>query len=263
MSYVSEVGTPSVRNEVSEAEWQTRLELAACYRLVARHGMTDQTATHISARVADEPDAMLLNPWGLFFDEITASSLVKVKLDGSDLEAAKSINKAGFTVHSAVLGARDDVVCALHTHTRAGMAVSAMADGLLPLSQHALRFYNRLAYHDYEGIATDLDERQRLVADLGGHYAMILRNHGLLGCGRSVAEAFSVVFYLEKSCHGNWMPRSRITGGSRRDPVDGAETAKHALQLNCIDLKRRGSRARPFPQKGARRSRDRVLPFHG
>jgi ribulose-5-phosphate 4-epimerase/fuculose-1-phosphate aldolase len=143
---------------------------------------------------------MLLNPWGLFFDEITASSLVKVKLDGSDLEAAKSINKAGFTIHSAVLGARDDVVCALHTHTRAGMAVSAMADGLLPLSQHALRFYNRLAYHDYEGIATDLDERQRLVADLGGHYAMILRNHGLLGCGRSVAEAFSVVFYLEKSC---------------------------------------------------------------
>ncbi len=188
------------RDDISEAEWNTRVELAACYRLVARHGWTDQTATHISARVAGEPDAMLLNNWDLFFDEITASSLVKVKLDGSDLANARGINAAGFTIHGAVLAARNDVVSALHTHTPAGMAVSAMACGLLSLTQNAMRFHGRLAYHDYEGIATDQDEGTRLVADLGDKHAMILRNHGLLTCGRSVAEAFSLVYGLEKCC---------------------------------------------------------------
>ena len=188
------------RDDVSEAEWNTRVDLAACYRLLARHGWTDQTATHVSARVAGEPDAMLLNDWNLFFHEITASSLVKVKLDGSDLGNAHGINAAGYTIHSAVLGARDDVISALHTHTPAGMAVSAMACGLLPLTQHAMRFHGRLAYHDYEGIAIDLDERARLVADLGDNHSMILRNHGLLTCGRSVSEAFSLVYCLEKCC---------------------------------------------------------------
>lgn len=186
---------------ISEAEWEARVNLAACYRLLAVYDMTDLTATHISAAVRGEDNAFLINPFGLFFDEITASSLVKVDLDGNILSKSDyPINQAGYTIHSAVHAARHDVACVLHTHTRAGMAVSAMRCGLLPLSQHACRFYKRIGYHDYEGVALDLDERERLVRDLGPHKAMILHNHGLLTAGGSVAEAFSLIFYLEKSC---------------------------------------------------------------
>lgn len=190
----------SVRDKVSDAEWEVRVDLAAFYRLVAHFGWDDLTATHISARVPGE-DAFLLNPHGLYFDEITASSLVKVDYDNNVLlDGGYPINQAGFTIHSAVLTGRPDVDCAAHTHTRAGMAVSAMKDGLLPLAQTSLRFYNRISYHDYEGVALDHSERERLIGHLGTNKAMVLRNHGLLTCGESVSETFNLLFYLEKAC---------------------------------------------------------------
>lgn len=201
MTVAIKAGGQGLRGRVSEAEWRTRVDLAACYRLVAHYGMTDRTETHISAAVPGEDDAFLINPHGMLFHEVTASSLVKVDLAGNVLlDTGWPVNRAGFVIHSAVHAARPDVACVLHTHTRAGMAVSAMACGLLPINQHALRFFNRIGYHDYEGIAVDMDERARLVRDLGPHKAMILRNHGLLAAGTSVAEAFNVIVYLERCC---------------------------------------------------------------
>ena len=193
---------PSLKDRVSPEEWQTRVDLAACYRLVDLYDMSDLTGTHISARVPGEEDAFLLNPYGLFFDEITASSLIKLDIDGNVLDDTPyAVNAAGYTIHSAVLGARPDVQCALHTHTRAGMAVSALKCGLLPMSQHSARFIGVTGYHDYEGVATNLDERERLARDLGdGNMALILRNHGLLTCGTSVAHAFWLIHKLEKAC---------------------------------------------------------------
>lgn len=192
---------PSLKGQVSEEEWQTRVDLAACYQLVAHYGMSDMIFTHISAKIPGVEDQFLINPYGLFFDEISASSLVKVDKDGNILDETNfKINPAGYTIHSAVHGAVEEVGCVLHTHTRAGMAVSAQKQGLLPLSQHSLMFYNRLAYHGYEGVALNLDERERLVRDLGDCIAMILRNHGLLTIGRHPSEAFRRIFYLEKAC---------------------------------------------------------------
>ena len=193
----------AVRDTVSPEEWQTRVDLAACYRLIEFYGMSDLTGTHIAARVPGEPDAFLLNPHGMFFEEITASSLIKVNFDGDVLteDPEYGVNTAGFTIHSAVLGGREDVFCSLHTHTRAGIGVSMMECGLLPLTQHSMRFYNSISYHDYEGPATNLDECQRLQRDLGDtNMAMILKNHGLLTCGRNIPEAFWLIFRLEKSC---------------------------------------------------------------
>lgn len=186
----------------SEAELQVRRDLAACYRLVAHYRMTDHIYTHISARVPDARGHFLINPYGLTFDEITASSLVKIDHEGNKVEESPwEVNPAGFTIHSAIHAARADAACVLHTHTRAGVAVSCLEQGLLPLNQIALQFYGpRLAYHDYEGIALDLDERERLAADLGTARSLILRNHGLLTVGRSVAEAFSLMFYLNRAC---------------------------------------------------------------
>lgn len=191
---------PSVENQVSPDEWQTRVDLAACYRLIDLYGMSDMTRTHVSARVPGEEN-FLLNPYGLMFNEITASSLIKIDLDGNEINntGPYKINAAGFTIHSAVHAAREDVDCVLHTHSDVGMALSAMKCGLLFITQHSMRFYNRIAYHDYEGPALDLDERERLVRDLGNKYTMILRNHGFMTAGRSIKEAFSLVFYLEKS----------------------------------------------------------------
>lgn len=193
---------PSVENEVSAEEWQTRVDLAACYRLADLYGMTDMTRTHISAKVPGE-ETFLLNPYGLMFNEVTASSLIKIDLDGNELSnpGPYRINKAGFVIHSAVHAARPELHCVMHTHSDAGMAVSAMKCGLLPISQHAMRFYKRIGYHDYEGVAFNLEERARLVADLGpADKAMILRNHGLLACGEIIPEAFNIMFYLEKCC---------------------------------------------------------------
>lgn len=192
----------AIRDDVTPEEWQTRVDLAACYRLIDFYGMADMTETHIAARVPGEPDAFLLNPYGVFFDEITASSMIKMSFEGDQLtkNTEYSVNAAGFTIHSAVLGGRQDVFCSLHTHTRAGMGVSAMECGLLPLTQHSMRFYECVSYHDYEGAATNLDERERLQRDLGENDALILRNHGLLTCGRTIPEAFHMMFRLEKSC---------------------------------------------------------------
>jgi len=192
----------ALRDDVTPEEWQTRVDLAACYRLVDFYGMSDMAGTHISARVPGEPDAFLLNPYGMFFNEITASSLIKVNFDGEQLtkDTEYSVIPAGFNIHGAVLEARPDVFCALHTHTRAGMGVSTMECGLLPLTQHSMRFYERISYHDYEGVATNLDERERLQRDLGENHAMILRNHGLLTCSATIADAFNLMFRLEKSC---------------------------------------------------------------
>jgi ribulose-5-phosphate 4-epimerase/fuculose-1-phosphate aldolase len=185
----------------SAAEWETRVQLAACYRLVARYRMTDLIYTHISARLPGARHQFLLNPYGLMFEEVSASNLVKIDLEGRLLEDnGYGVNDAGFTIHSAIHAAREDVGCVLHTHTRAGFAVSCQRQGLLPLNQMALQFYNRLAYHDYEGIALDHDERPRLVASLGDKRTMILRNHGLLTAGRTIPEAFSLMFYLERAC---------------------------------------------------------------
>lgn len=202
--------TRPMRDRVSEAEWQTRVDLAACYRLIAHFRWTDIIYTHISARVPGEEDRFLINAYGLLFDEIRASDLVKVDHEGNIVEdpTGLGINPAGFTIHSAVHIARPDVACVLHTHTAAGIAVSAQKDGLLPLSQHAMRFYGGVAYHDYEGIALDLDERQRLQANLGPHFVMILRNHGLLACGRTVREAFDNIYYLQRACEAQVVAQS-------------------------------------------------------
>ncbi len=208
----SSVATIDRKSRWSEAEWEVRVQLAACYRLVARYRMTDLIYTHISARVPGTEDQFLLNPYGLLFEEITASSLVKIDLDGRQVEEGPyGVNAAGFTIHSAIHAARHDVFCVLHTHTRAGMAVSCQRHGLLPLNQIALQFYNRLAYHDYEGIALDHDERPRLVRDLGDRQAMVLRNHGLLTAGRTIPEAFSLMFYLERACE---VQIAALAGGS-------------------------------------------------
>jgi ribulose-5-phosphate 4-epimerase/fuculose-1-phosphate aldolase len=193
---------PSIRGAVSAEEWQTRLDLAACYRLVDLYGMSDLIYNHITARIPGT-DHLLINLYGLLYREITASSLVKIDLDGEILwkpDTDYGINKSGYVIHGAIHRARRDVACVLHTHTRAGMAVSAMQGGLLPLTQTAMRFVGHLAYHDYEGPAIDLDERARLVRDLGPHDAMILRSHGLLTCGATIQQAFNTMYQLELSC---------------------------------------------------------------
>jgi ribulose-5-phosphate 4-epimerase/fuculose-1-phosphate aldolase len=186
---------------MTDAEWQARVDLAACYRLVAHYGMDDMFATHISARVPGSHDHFLVNPYGLLFEQVTASNLVKVDLDGTIVQDTEHvINPAGFVIHSAIHAARPDVGCIIHTHTVAGMAVSCLQDGLLPLVQKSTRFHKRLAYHDFEGKAQDLDERARLVRDLGDKNAMILRNHGLLVCAKTAVGAFKAIYALEKSC---------------------------------------------------------------
>lgn len=193
----------SIRGEVSPEEWQTRVDLAACYRLVERYGMTDMIYNHITARVPGPEHHLLINLYGLTYREITASSLVKIDLDGEILwkpDTDYGINKSGYVIHGCIHRARKEVGCVLHTHTSAGMAVSAMKCGLLPLTQTSIRFVGHIGYHDYEGPATDLEERERLVRDLGPHDAMILRSHGLLTCGPTIPQAFNTMYQLEMSC---------------------------------------------------------------
>ena len=191
------------RPGITADEWQTRCDLAALYRLVAHHGMADWIYTHLSARIPGPEHHFLINRYGTLFEEMTASDLVRVDLDGQVVgpdPQSRPINPAGFTIHSAIHAARPELACVMHTHTVAGVAVSAQARGLLPISQHALKFHGHLAYHGYEGIALDLDERARLVHDLGPHKAMILRNHGLLVAGQTIAEAWFEIYYLERAC---------------------------------------------------------------
>ncbi|MBU6499890.1 MAG: class II aldolase/adducin family protein [Rhodospirillales bacterium] len=194
---------PSGLAGVSEAEWKIRCDLAALYRLVAHFRMTDFIYTHLSARIPGPEHHFLINHYGVMFHEMRASDLVKIDLDGNVVDQfaqSRRVNAAGFCIHSAVHMARPDLMCVVHTHTAAGMAVAAQKGGLLPISQHALKFYGHLAYHGYEGIALDLDERDRLVADLGAHKAMILANHGLLVGGATIPEAFHNIYYLERAC---------------------------------------------------------------
>ncbi|MEQ8322883.1 MAG: class II aldolase/adducin family protein [Rhodospirillales bacterium] len=201
MSNVHALELPSVRDRVSEEEWQMRVDLAACYRLVAHYGWDDVLFTHNSARIPNSDHHFLINPLGLMFNEITASSLIKIDCDGNKLmESPFGYIKAGFTIHSAIHMNRDDAVCVMHTHTMEGMAVSAQKNGLLMLNQKSLCFYNRLAYHDYQGIADDLEERDSLAADLGDKRSMLLWNHGLLTVGESVANAFILHKRLNDAC---------------------------------------------------------------
>jgi ribulose-5-phosphate 4-epimerase/fuculose-1-phosphate aldolase len=187
--------------DIDAAERQVRIDLAACYRLVAHFAMDDVVYTHITARVPGARDQFLINPFGTMFGEVTASSLVKIDVAGNVIAPREAkINPAGFIVHSAIHLHRHDAGCVLHTHTRAGMAVAAMKEGLLPLNQKSMMFYNRVGYHDYEGLAFSTDERARLFRDLGPHKALILRHHGLLVVGEDCAEAFSLIYSLEVAC---------------------------------------------------------------
>ncbi|MGY4309844.1 ribulose-5-phosphate 4-epimerase/fuculose-1-phosphate aldolase [Bradyrhizobium sp. USDA 4369] len=219
----AEARLKDVPSNMTEAEWSQRVNLAAAYRLVAMFGWDDLVDTHISARVPGPEHHFLINPYGLLFEEITASSLIKVDLYGNQLsESQYSINPAGFTIHSAIHEVREDAGCVIHLHTLDGVAVSSCADGLLPLNQIAQYVTHDLAYHDYEGVALDHDERPRLQRDLGTKNHMLLRNHGTLTVGRSVASAFERMYHLERAC--SIQVRTRTLGATAypvRDEVVG------------------------------------------
>ena len=192
---------PSLAGKVSAVEWEARIDLAAAYRLVAHYKWDDLVFTHITLRVPDAEDQFLINPYGMFFDEITASSLVKIDLQGRKLQDSPfEVTPAGFVIHSAIHAARHDARCVMHTHTLNGVAVSAQRAGLLPISQHSMFTLASLGYHDFEGPALNDDEKPRLVADLGDRSSLILRNHGLLTVGETVGDAFVAMYYLEASC---------------------------------------------------------------
>ena len=227
---------PSLKHVVSEDEWKLRVNLAACYRLVAMYGWSDLIFTHISAKlpesVSGKDHHFLINPYGLMFDEITASSLLKIDLQGKQInESSFYVNHAGFVIHSTIHEARHDAVCVLHTHSRAGVAVSAQKEGLLPISQQSSLLLSSLAYHDYEGLAVHDDERDRLKADLGDNKYMILRNHGLLTVGCSVPDAFLAMYFLETSCQ---IQISAQAGGTLspvpQKVLDGVTTAVRVQQ---------------------------------
>lgn len=210
-------------NTYSQHEWQLRQQLAACYRLIAHFRMSDLISTHISVRIPGPEHHFLINPYGLLFEEITASNLVKIDLQGVKVEDSPyPVNPAGFVIHSAIHRAREDAHCVLHTHTKAGCAVAAQECGLLPVNQISMEFYGRVAYHEYEGIALNFSEQQRLVADLGDKSVMILRNHGLLSVGDSVSQAFLRMYYLEKACE---IQIAAQAGGALRYP--SAEICRH------------------------------------
>lgn len=197
---------PSIKDKVSPEEWQARVDLAACYRLVDMYRLSDMMANHISARIPGEEGTYLINPYGMMYDEMTASSLIKVDLKGNVIykpdfgELNYGVNRAGIVIHSAIHEARHDVACVIHTHSWASMAVSALECGLLPLTQTAMRFL-KITYHDYQGVVLNEEEKASLVADLGNSEAMILRNHGALTVGRSIGEAFNWMHRLELSCY--------------------------------------------------------------
>jgi len=244
----------SLKGKVSEGEWQARVDLAALYRAVALMGWDDMIFTHISARVPGPEHHFLINPYGWFFEEITASSLVKVDLDGRVVqETASFINPAGFTIHSAVHAAREDALFVMHLHTDQGTAVSAQKEGLLPITQHALLALPNLAYHDYEGIALNLDERERIVADLGDKKLMLLRNHGTLAVGSTAAECWLGMFFLERAC----LQQTMAMAAGRENLLIAPEAAQE-------EVGQAGSMAMPFVSgltwPGMLRRLDRKLP---
>ena len=228
MSTVTHFRAPPSPQELSERE--VRVQLAACYRLIAHFGLDDIVFTHISARVPGTNEHFFINPYGLHFSEITASSLVKIDVDGNLVEDSEHpVNKAGFVIHSAIHGGREDVDCVIHTHSKAGVAVAATKDGLLPISQHAQLFYGRVSYHDYEGLAIDIDERARLVRDLGDNPVMILRNHGLLAVGTSIPLAFSNLFNLQFACETQVLAMAGNAALNLPPPGVAAHTARLAV----------------------------------
>jgi ribulose-5-phosphate 4-epimerase/fuculose-1-phosphate aldolase len=213
----------SLKGKVSAEEWQARVDLAATYRLVAMQGWDDMIFTHISARVPGPEHHFLINPYGMMFDEITASSLVKIDMDGNTLQDTDyPINIAGFVIHSALHMSRPDIGCVIHLHTTDGVAVAAQEQGLLPLDQHAMMLLGDLAYHDYEGIALELDERERLIVDMGNRNFMLLRNHGTLAVGRNCADAYLRIYYLERAC----AMQTRALAGSVRPNIPNQGVAE-------------------------------------
>jgi ribulose-5-phosphate 4-epimerase/fuculose-1-phosphate aldolase len=210
----------SVKGKVSDAEWQTRIDLAAAYRLVAAYGWDDLIFTHISARVPDSDHHFLINPYGMLFEEVTASSLVKIDLHGKKvMESPYDINPAGFVIHSAIHAAREDAHCVMHLHTPAGVAVAAQKDGLLPISQQSLFALASLAYHGYEGVALNDAEKPRLVNDLGDKTFLILPNHGLLTVAGSIADAFLAMYTMQRACEIQVLAQS---GGAKLIPIPQA-----------------------------------------
>lgn len=242
----AEARLKEVPSGMTEAEWNQRINLAACYRLVALFGWDDLVDTHISARVPGPEHHFLINPYGLLFEEITASSLVKVDLQGNQLTRSEySINPAGFTIHSAIHEAREDAICVLHLHTLDGTAVSSCEEGLSPLNQTAQFVTHDLAYHDYEGVALDHNERPRLQHDLGNKNHLILRNHGTLTVGRSVASAFERMYHLERAC--SMQVRTRMLGrpirSNRRSSTKTLSCSAIRSAQNCVQ---RGSSGRRY-----------------
>ena len=244
----------TLQGRVSAEEWRVRVELAALYRLVALHGWDDMIFTHLSARVPGPEHHFLINPYGVYFEEMTASALVKVDRDGNVVDpGAYGINPAGFTIHSAIHMARPDAHFVMHLHTDQGVAVAAQADGLLPLSQHALVVLPRLAYHDYEGIALNLDERERLVRDLGEKSLMLLRNHGTLAVGATAAEVWLNMFFLERACGQQVMALSAGRAGVLIAP----EAAQAEVRAQTGG---RSAKVAALAWPGLLRKLDRALP---
>jgi ribulose-5-phosphate 4-epimerase/fuculose-1-phosphate aldolase len=201
MNAPEKLSIPSLKDRVSAEEWQVRQDLAACYRLVADFGWSDLVFTHITARVPGTEDQFLINPYGMMFDEISASSLVKIDTHGNKLDDSPfPVNPAGFTIHSAIHAVRHDAQCVLHTHSLNGVAVSAQKNGVLPLSQQSIFVLSSLGYHGYEGVALNEEEKPRLVADLGDKTYLMLRNHGLLTVGKTIADAFLNMYIFEAAC---------------------------------------------------------------
>ena len=224
----------SIREQVSKEEWEARVDLAAAYRLVAHYGWDDLIFTHLSARVPGPEHHFLINPYGMMFEEITASSLVKINFAGEMvMPSPYFVNPAGFTIHSAVHAAREDALCVIHLHTHYGIAVSVQADGLLPISQQALLALSSLAYHDYEGLALNEDEKPRLVADLGNKNSLILRNHGLLTVGKTAAEAFLSIYILESACRIQVLAQA---GGGTLLPVSPEILQRVAAQMGAVTV---------------------------
>ena len=213
-------------------EPELRVQLAACYRLVAHFGMDDLIYNHISARVPGTDGHFLINPYGLLFSEVTASCFVKIDLDGNLVEPSDyTVNRAGFVIHSAIHAAREDAVCVLHTHSEAATAISTLEAGLLPISQFAMRFHGRVGRHEYEGVAIDTDERRRLSENLGRHNVLLLRNHGVLTVGRTIPEAFILMYYFEKAARVQLMATGAVAGGAQLHLPDPAVSERTARQF--------------------------------
>lgn len=257
MTAVQSLDIPSVKDQVSEEEWKLRVDLAALYRLLVVYGWEDLLFTHISIRVPGPEHHFLMNPFGLMFDEITASSLVKIDLEGNIvMPSPYKVNKAGFTIHGGIHMSTDMHNCIIHTHSDDGVAVSTHKDGLLPITQHSMQVIPDLAYHDFEGIALNHDERSRLVADLGDKHCMILRNHGLLTVGTTAADTFLRHFFLERSCT---MQVKALAGGA--DLVVPSEDVQ-ALVGHQGGMTREDMRAEKFSWQPLLRKLDRIDPSY-